>query len=148
MLIDKYTYPLASEIWRVLLSPTHPVAYRASLYGVLALLIVWPGEAQTESRVRTKKELAGEIAQVENLFVFEYKKEHSAGLTAGIVSGPELVWTKSYGLADIESGRLSTRDSVYRIGSITKQFNALMVLQLVDQGKVHLSDPVESISRR
>jgi CubicO group peptidase (beta-lactamase class C family) len=118
MLIDKYTYSLASEIWRVLLLPTHPVTCRASLYGLLALLIVWPGEARTESRVRTKKELAGAIAQVENLFVSEYKKEHSAGLTAGIVSGPELVWAKSYGLADIEIGRPSTRDSVYRIGSI------------------------------
>jgi CubicO group peptidase (beta-lactamase class C family) len=34
-------------------------------------------------------------------------------------------------------------DTVYRIGSITKQFTALMLLQLVHDGKVHFSDPVE-----
>jgi D-alanyl-D-alanine carboxypeptidase len=35
------------------------------------------------------------------------------------------------------------KDTVYRIGSITKQFTGLMLLQLVEQGKVKLSDPVE-----
>jgi CubicO group peptidase (beta-lactamase class C family) len=34
-------------------------------------------------------------------------------------------------------------DSVYRIGSITKQFTALMLLQLVEDGKVHFTDSVE-----
>jgi Beta-lactamase len=34
-------------------------------------------------------------------------------------------------------------DTVYRIGSITKMFTALMLEQLVEAGKVHLSDPVE-----
>jgi CubicO group peptidase (beta-lactamase class C family) len=37
----------------------------------------------------------------------------------------------------------ATKDTVYRIGSITKQFTALMLLQLVEAGKVRLSDPVE-----
>jgi CubicO group peptidase (beta-lactamase class C family) len=64
-------------------------------------------------------------------------------VTVGIVSGPDLVWTHSFGYADIEQRRLATRESVYRIGSITKQFTALMFLQLVQEGKVHLSDPVE-----
>jgi len=32
---------------------------------------------------------------------------------------------------------------VYRIGSITKQFTSLMLLQLIERGKVHFSDPVE-----
>jgi CubicO group peptidase (beta-lactamase class C family) len=50
---------------------------------------------------------------------------------------------KSYGLADIEKGKAATDDTIYRIGSITKQFTAVMLLQLVAQGKVHLSHPVE-----
>jgi len=37
----------------------------------------------------------------------------------------------------------TTDDTIYRIGSITKQFTAVMLLQSVAQGKVHLSDPVE-----
>src|SRR5260370_9577477 len=34
-------------------------------------------------------------------------------------------------------------DTVYRIGCVTKMFTALMLEQLVEAGKVHLSDPVE-----
>jgi CubicO group peptidase (beta-lactamase class C family) len=59
------------------------------------------------------------------------------------VAGPTLTWTKSYGFADMEQKRAASADTVYRIGSITKQFTALMLLQLVEQGKVRLTDPVE-----
>jgi CubicO group peptidase (beta-lactamase class C family) len=93
--------------------------------------------------IKTAAELAPAIARVDEMFAAEYAKENLASVTAGIVSGNELVWTKSYGLADIESKTPATKDSQYRIGSITKQFTAVMLLQLVDQGKVHLSDPVE-----
>ena len=115
----------------------------------LAILIVQPGEAQSVSRAKTnspaktRQELAAGIINVDGLFAAEYKKEHAAGLTVGIVSGRDLVWTKSYGFADIANGRPATADTVYRIGSITKQFTSLMLLQLVRDGKVHFSDPVE-----
>ena len=39
--------------------------------------------------------------------------------------------------------RLANRNTVYRIGSITKPFTAVMSMQLVAAGKVRLSDPVE-----
>ena len=87
--------------------------------------------------------MAGAIVEVDKWFLAEYQKEHAAGLTVGVVSGPELVWSKSYGLADVESNKPCSADTVYRIGSVTKQFTALMLLQLAEQGKVHLSDPVQ-----
>ena len=64
-------------------------------------------------------------------------------VTIGIVSGKQLVWSKSYGAADMEKKIPADADTVYRIGSITKMFTALMLEQLVDAGKVHLSDPAE-----
>jgi CubicO group peptidase (beta-lactamase class C family) len=74
----------------------------------------------------------------------EYAKAPNvAGVTLGIVTRDGLVWTKSYGLADIEKHTPATADTVYRIGSITKQFTALMLLQLIHAGKVHLTDSVE-----
>ena len=64
-------------------------------------------------------------------------------MTIGIVQGKDLVWTKSYGDADMERKLPADADTIYRIGSITKMFTALMLEQLVDAGKVHLSDPAE-----
>jgi len=76
------------------------------------------------------------------------KDPNAASFTIGLVQKSGLVWTKSYGYADIANKKPANPDSVYRIGSITKQFTALMLLQLVRDGKVHLSDPVENIFQR
>lgn len=73
----------------------------------------------------------------------ELAKDQVASVTIGVVSGADLVWTGSYGMADMERKIPASRTSVYRIGSITKQFTGLMLLQLVRDGKAKLSDPVE-----
>ena len=60
-----------------------------------------------------------------------------------MISGSTLAWTHSYGFADMKTHRLATRATVYRIGSITKPFTAVMLMQLEAAGKISLSDPVE-----
>jgi CubicO group peptidase (beta-lactamase class C family) len=81
--------------------------------------------------------------KVDEIVAAEFSKEPLGSITAGIVQGPELVWKKSYGLADIEEKRPASADRIYRIGSITKQFTAIALLQLNQKGAVHLTDPVE-----
>jgi CubicO group peptidase (beta-lactamase class C family) len=69
--------------------------------------------------------------------------DNVGSLTIGIVNDTGLVWTHSYGMADARSKKPATAATVYRTGSITKQFTALMLLQLVRAGTVRLSDPVD-----
>jgi CubicO group peptidase (beta-lactamase class C family) len=70
--------------------------------------------------------------------------ENAVGsVTIGVVVGSSLVWAKSYGDADMERHIQASQDTVYRVGSITKQFTATMLLRLEQAGNVHLSDPVE-----
>ena len=83
------------------------------------------------------------IQRIDAMAAAELAKDRVAGVTIGVVSGKDLVWTASHGLADMERKIPAGRDTVYRIGSITKQFTALMLLQLVQLGKVNPSDPVE-----
>ncbi|HJU43185.1 MAG TPA: serine hydrolase domain-containing protein [Vicinamibacterales bacterium] len=110
----------------------------AGVYIAVALLLNQPaGRAQSAN-------LQGAITAIDAMASAEFEKDRVGSITIGVVAGPRLVWTKSYGLADMEKKVAATRDSVYRIGSITKQFTALMLLQLVDEGKVRLSDPVET----
>lgn len=87
--------------------------------------------------------LQAAINAIDAMASAEFEKDRVGSVTVGVVAGPKLVWTRSYGLADMEKNIPATRDSVYRIGSITKQFTAVMLLQLVQDGKVRLSDPVE-----
>jgi CubicO group peptidase (beta-lactamase class C family) len=73
----------------------------------------------------------------------EWNKTHIGSVTVGIVADDHLVLTRSYGYADTEKKIAANTETVYRVGSITKQFTALMLLQLVEQGKVQLTDPIE-----
>lgn len=83
------------------------------------------------------------FAEIDAVAAEELAKRPVGSVTAGIVSGKELVWAKSYGDADMEKKLAADTDTIYRIGSITKMFTAVMLEQLVEAKKVHLSDPVE-----
>ena len=87
--------------------------------------------------------LQAAVARIDAMTAAEHAKDKVGSVTIGVVHGAHLIWTRSYGEADAERKIPATRDTVYRIGSITKQFTALMLLQLVQEGKVSLSDPVE-----
>ena len=55
----------------------------------------------------------------------------------------ELVWSEAAGLANVEEERPASVDDQFRIGSITKTFVAVAILQLRDEGALALDDPVE-----
>jgi D-alanyl-D-alanine carboxypeptidase len=52
------------------------------------------------------------------------------------------VWRESFGAADREWDVANTADTKFRLGSITKQFTATAILQLVEQGKLSVDDPI------
>jgi CubicO group peptidase (beta-lactamase class C family) len=64
------------------------------------------------------------------------------GAAVIVTRGGRTIYARGRGLADLESGRAITPDTVFRLGSITKQFTAAIVLQLVSEGKISLDDPV------
>lgn len=69
---------------------------------------------------------------------------HAAGVHGVIarVDDQGQTWETAVGVADVESGRPISPDFSHRIGSITKAFTAVAVLQLVEAGKLELDDPV------
>lgn len=64
------------------------------------------------------------------------------GLVAGVSRHGKLVFLKSYGWQDIENKLPMQEDSIFQIRSMSKPITAVAVLQLIDQGKLKLSDPV------
>jgi CubicO group peptidase (beta-lactamase class C family) len=65
-----------------------------------------------------------------------------AGLAIAVVRGGDTLVMKGYGLAEVENELPVTPRTVFRIGSVTKQFTSAAVMQLVEQGKVSLDDDV------
>jgi CubicO group peptidase (beta-lactamase class C family) len=64
-------------------------------------------------------------------------------LTAAVFRAGEVEWSQSIGLADVEAGAEATVDTQYAVASITKTFTATTVMQLRDEGKLDLDDPLE-----
>jgi CubicO group peptidase (beta-lactamase class C family) len=122
----------------IIRSGSSVMTLRMSL-GLIAILIGAPS-APCEDAVPA--ELRSAIDQVDVMTAAEFAKDQLGSVTVGVVSPAGLVWTKSYGYADMEKKLSASRDTVYRIGSITKQFTAVMLLQLTESGQLHLSDPV------
>ena len=59
-----------------------------------------------------------------------------------ILEDGEVLWTQGFGYADVERRVPATPDTLYHIASVTKTFTAILVLQLVEQGKLDLDAPV------
>jgi len=69
-------------------------------------------------------------------------KEHRLpGAAAGVVHGDALVWSAGVGFADIAARRVPDASTLYRIASITKTFTGTAIMQLRDEGLLHLDDP-------
>jgi CubicO group peptidase (beta-lactamase class C family) len=112
---------------------------------ITALVLHQGGRDMQAPRIveKTAASLSPQLAAIEAMAAAEYAKHPQGSVTIGVVSGKELVWTKSFGYADMARQTLADQNTIYRIGSVTKLFTALMLEQLADAGTVRLSDPVE-----
>lgn len=80
---------------------------------------------------------ADEVDEYVRAFI---NKLNIPGLSLAVVRDGRLVKAAGYGLANLELNAPATPETVYEIGSITKQFTAEAILLLVEEGKLGLDD--------
>ena len=94
-------------------------------------------DAERNNRIATTFPIAEEMIK-------RYAEvHHFPGYAFGIVVDGKLVFKSSGGYANLEQKIPASASSMFRIASMSKNFTALAILQLRDQGKLHLDDPVE-----
>ena len=69
-------------------------------------------------------------------------KPGEPGATALVAKGGKPIYRGAVGMADLENNVALRPDHVFEIGSITKQFTAVSILMLMEQGKLRLEDPL------
>jgi CubicO group peptidase (beta-lactamase class C family) len=70
-------------------------------------------------------------------------ERHSVpGLTIGVLRDGKVLINRGYGFADLENDVPARADSVFCIASVTKNFTAAAILQLVEHGTVSLDDDI------
>jgi CubicO group peptidase (beta-lactamase class C family) len=65
------------------------------------------------------------------------------GVSIAIVDDQKIVWSQGFGYADVKNNLPATSETVYRIGSISKLFTVMATMQLAEQGKVDIDQPLK-----
>lgn len=109
---------------------------------LLSLLTPICFAADNKENPKPAQSIAELRLQVEKIL----KDTRTPGVSVAIVhrEGPE--WVAGLGIADVASGRATTADTLFRIGSTSKAFVSLSILMLAGQGKLSLQDPVHKLA--
>jgi CubicO group peptidase (beta-lactamase class C family) len=81
-------------------------------------------------------------ARIDSLILTEFGDARGPGGVFMIAKGGKPIYQKAFGKANLEWGTNLTTESVFQLGSMTKQFTAVAVLILAEQGKLRVQDAV------
>src|SRR5580692_232254 len=109
--------------------------------GVICCLEVFSATAtaQAEKDAAARKE-ALRVVDVWLDSVQAYR--HIPAISAGVVVGDDLVWSKGFGTIDVGHTVAATPQTIYSICSISKLLTSISLMQLNEAGKVRLDDPI------
>lgn len=111
------------------------VSWTATIVAMLvSVSVIAPARAQAPAEPLETR--------LDDIVKHAYPNDDEPGAAVLVAVDGNPVLRKGYGLADTETGRAIEPDDVFRIASVTKQFTAVAILQLVQQGKVKLDDPI------
>ena len=100
----------------------------------LILILALPGAAFGQNP-------RGESAQVDALFA-EWNSTITPGCAVGVSRAGETIFSRAYGMADLERNVIATPASIYEAGSVSKQFTAAAIVVLAQRGLLSLDDDV------
>src|SRR5215204_5380316 len=113
-----------------------PVSHRvlALAFGLSAQIA--PLHAQPTRSTPTKPDT------VDRLVAAEMARKHIPGVSLAVVRAGKVIKAEGYGMADLEHGIPVTPQTVFKIGSVSKQFLATGILILAQDGRLAIDDPV------
>jgi CubicO group peptidase (beta-lactamase class C family) len=81
-------------------------------------------------------------AKIDSLILTLFNDKDGPGGVFMVAQNGRVIYQKAFGKANLESDVDLTPDNVFQIGSMTKQFTAIAVLMLEEQGKLNVKDPI------
>lgn len=115
---------------------------RLSLF-TLSLLLSWPTAAISQVRIDPPPKYAGLVKDVEQCIKQELDQKKIPAISIALVDDDKIIWAAGFGMQDPNAKtKPATASTVYRVGSVSKLFTDLAVMQLVEQGKLDLDAPI------
>lgn len=73
----------------------------------------------------------------------EMEKSNAVGLSIALVDDQNIVWAQGFGYQDKENKISATENTIYEVASVTKLFTVLATMQLAEQGKLDIDQPLQ-----
>ena len=127
---------------------TNPIRPHSLLAGLLALSLAGASMCTYAQQSLPAAATASDTALTEKRFddaLAPYFAADQPGATVIVTRDGQTIFRKAYGLASLDSKAALRAETTMRIGSITKQFTAVAILQLVEAGKLKLSDDLQTL---
>lgn len=115
-------------------------ALRCSSGDLSQSLAAEPNAATVDSTDR----YADVVRDLKTAIAYEMESKKLPALSIALVDDQRIVWAEGFGFADRERQKPATADTVYRVGSVSKLYTDLGIMQLVEQGKLDLDAPVSN----
>ena len=80
--------------------------------------------------------------KVDDYVKSEMQRQHLASVSVAVLKEGQIIKVEGYGLGNIELNVPARPDTVYKIGSVSKQFIATGIMLLIDDGKISLDDKI------
>jgi CubicO group peptidase (beta-lactamase class C family)/D-alanyl-D-alanine dipeptidase len=111
----------------------------------LAVLILWlaiPVPAFAQPTIPPADPYKAAVAELEKFIAREVDDKKFPSLSIALVDNQHVVWAKGFGYQDRAHKLPATAETVYRVGSVSKLFTDVAIMQLVEEGKLDLDAPL------
>ncbi|MGN6546917.1 MAG: serine hydrolase domain-containing protein, partial [Aureliella sp.] len=109
----------------------------------LVVLLTSPCLAQSQTSPSTPH--AAALEKLQSAIQYEVAAKDLPAFSIAVVDGDRVVYADGFGYVDPERREPATADTIYRVGSVSKLFTDVAVMQLVESGQLDLDAPVQKV---
>ncbi|MEW6206770.1 MAG: serine hydrolase domain-containing protein [Acidobacteriota bacterium] len=88
-----------------------------------------------------------DFSALEKVILEEIREKNAPGAAVAVISKGRVVFSKGFGISNVETGATVTPDMLFRLGSTTKMFTAAALVALSEEGRIDLNLPVGNYTR-
>src|ERR1700688_2125804 len=109
---------------------------------VALALSAFCNRTMAQSTTAVRKDYTDVVDKLRFFIQQQMTEKELPALSIALIDDQQIVWAEGFGMADPKSKTPATADTVYRIGSVSKLFTDIALMQLVERGELNLDAPV------
>lgn len=122
--------------------PRRRIARRTTIACLLAATAAACAQDESAPVLGPTKPYAAVSSELERFIAAQMADKNLPGLSIALVDDQRVVWAKGFGYERLKDSIPATAQTVYRVGSVSKLFTDLAVMQLVERGRLNLDAPI------